>query len=418
MAMDEPAKGTVTSLSSLFPAEEVREASKRVLDTISEHRKDLDKLRDFTADNASLISLVQKLPDQLHHDIMASTQYTSSPAVPFGKAAFFPGRLIHTNEFLVLLGEGYYAERTSKQTIDLLKRRGKALESQVNSITAVMQDLKAQASYFDATAAEVAEGLVDITEEYIEETSVEKVSKAGSMNALTEEEEFAKLMSKIDELEKEELAEESDEDENDEEYGHMMSKLDELEKKELATESVSESDEGYSSQYSFDQRHGHQLTNPPKQSKDERPTVKELPSKQHFFQQELHKQFEGSKLQSVSQGCTIPIVLVTNAGEPTRSGEFWVSLSEPLKNQEPSKSPSDRISAHTKSSSAEKALVLPEVEENIQAEPYLQNKAFTGAIVEHSHNLETNPREQTTTSSKSSTSQPSKPVSRFKMQRR
>ncbi|XP_058217687.1 uncharacterized protein LOC131328797 isoform X2 [Rhododendron vialii] len=285
--MDEPAKGTVTSLSSLFPAEEVHEASKRVQDTISEHRKDLDKLRDFTADNASLISLVQKLPDQLHHDIM----------VPFGKAAFFPGRLIHTNEFLVLLGDGYYAERTSKQTIDLLKRRGKALESQVNSITAVMQDLMAQASYFDATAAEVAEGLVDITEEYIEETSVEKVSKADpnvseadSMNALTEEEEFAKLMSKIDELEKEELAEESDEDENDEEYGHMMSKLDELEKKELATESVSESDEGYSSQHSFDQRHGHQLTNPPKQSKDERPTVKELPSKQHTFQQELHKQ--------------------------------------------------------------------------------------------------------------------------------
>ncbi|KAI8551597.1 hypothetical protein RHMOL_Rhmol06G0198300 [Rhododendron molle] len=383
--MDEPAKGTVTSLSSLFPVEEVHEASKRVQDTISEHQKDLDKLRDFTADNASLISLVQKLPDQLHHDIMASTQYTLKiNVVPFGKAAFFPGRLIHTNEFLVLLGEGYYAERTSKQTIDLLKRRGKALESQVNSITAVMQDLKAQASYFDATADEVAEGVVDITEEYIEETSVEKVSKAGTMNALTEEEEFAKLMSKIDELEKEELAEESDEDENDEEYSHMMSKLDELEKKELATESVSESDEGYSCQHSFDQRHGHQLTNPPKQSKDERPTVKELPSKQHTFQQELHKQFEGSKLQSVSQG----------------------------------KSPSDRISAHTKSTSAEKALVLPEVEENIQAEPYSQNKAFTGSIVEHTHNLETNPREQTTTSSKSSTSQPSKPVSRFKMQRR
>lgn len=59
----------------------------------------------------------------------------------------------------VLLGEGYYAERTSKQTIDLLKRRGKALESQVNSITTVMQDLKVQASYFDATAAEVAVSL-------------------------------------------------------------------------------------------------------------------------------------------------------------------------------------------------------------------------------------------------------------------
>lgn len=81
------------------------------------------------------------------------------------------------------------------------------------------------------------------------------VSGTDSMNALTEEEEFARLMSKIDELEKEELAEESDEDENDEKYGHMMSKLDELEKQELATESVSERDEGYSRQHAFDQRH-------------------------------------------------------------------------------------------------------------------------------------------------------------------
>lgn len=59
----------------------------------------------------------------------------------------------------MLLGESYYVERTSKQTVDLLKRRGKALESQVKSIKAVMQDLKAQASYFDATAAEVAVSL-------------------------------------------------------------------------------------------------------------------------------------------------------------------------------------------------------------------------------------------------------------------
>ncbi|KAH7860714.1 hypothetical protein Vadar_017126 [Vaccinium darrowii] len=393
--MEKPAKGTVTSLSSLFPVEEVQEASKRVQDTISEHQKELDQVQNFVADNASLISLVQKLPEELHHDIM----------VPFGKAAFFPGRLIHTNEFLVLLGESYYAERTSKQTADLLKRRGKALESQVKSIKAVMQDLKAQASYFDATGAEVAEGLVEITEEYTEETSAEEVSKADptnaseadNINALTEEEEFAKLMSKIDELEKEELAEESDEedelekeelaeesDEEDEGYSHMLSKLDELEKKELATESVSGSDEDYSSQHSFDQRHGHQLPNPTKQSKDEYPIIKELPSIQHAFPQELPKQFEGSNLQSVSEG----------------------------------KSPSDRSSALAKSTSAEKASVLPEVEENIEAEPQSQYKAFTGSIVEHTHNLETNPREQTIASSKSSTPQPSKPVSRFKMQRR
>ncbi|MCE3214902.1 hypothetical protein HAX54_000238 [Datura stramonium] len=144
--MEGPAKGTVTSLSSLFPVEEAQKASKRVEETISERQKQLDHLRDFSVDNNTLINLVQRLPDQLHHDIM----------VPFGKAAFFPGRLIHTNEFLVLLGEGHYAERTAKQTIEILNRRGKALEVQVESVKALIQDLKAEASFFDATASESA----------------------------------------------------------------------------------------------------------------------------------------------------------------------------------------------------------------------------------------------------------------------
>lgn len=34
-----------------------------------------------------------------------------------------PGKLIHTNEILVLLGEHYYAERSAKQAIDILGRR-------------------------------------------------------------------------------------------------------------------------------------------------------------------------------------------------------------------------------------------------------------------------------------------------------
>nr|XP_016477049.1 PREDICTED: RNA polymerase II subunit 5-mediating protein homolog [Nicotiana tabacum] len=82
--------------------------------------------------------------------------------VPLGKAAFFPGRLIHTSEFLVLLGESYYAQRAAKQTtvvkqtIESLKRRGNVSEFQVESVKALMQDLKAEASFFDATASEAA----------------------------------------------------------------------------------------------------------------------------------------------------------------------------------------------------------------------------------------------------------------------
>lgn len=34
-----------------------------------------------------------------------------------------PGKIIHTNEILVLLGDQYYAERSAKQAIDIVKRR-------------------------------------------------------------------------------------------------------------------------------------------------------------------------------------------------------------------------------------------------------------------------------------------------------
>uniref|UniRef100_A0A5B7CAU3 RNA polymerase II subunit 5-mediating protein n=1 Tax=Davidia involucrata TaxID=16924 RepID=A0A5B7CAU3_DAVIN len=397
--MEESVKGAVTPLSSIFPAEEAQKASKRVQDTIAERQKELDQLGEFIADNTNLVNLVQRLPDELHHDIM----------VPFGRAAFFPGRFIHTNEFLVLLGEGYYAERTSKQTTEILKRRGKILESQVESLKAVMQDLKAEASFFDVTAAEAAEGLVEIREDYIEETSAGSVSKADNMKVVVEDEEYAHMMSRIDELEKEELAAEiANESDEDEEYARLMSRMDELEKEELLAKSANECDEngqteadvGHSvGQQTLDDRcknsEGHHLSNPQKQSEDEH-TSRDL--RKVYFQQDFSDQinFEGLKLQRVS--------------EDGSSHSKSLALNE---------------------SSSEKALMLPEVKENVQAAPTSTNevsvrtsepggdgrKAFTGSIVEHTPKIDENPREQITASSKS-TSQTSKPVSRFKMQRR
>ena len=63
-------KGTVTSLASLFPPDEARKASQRVLDTLVEHERELHQLNQFVSDNNNVIDLVQRLPEQLHHDIM------------------------------------------------------------------------------------------------------------------------------------------------------------------------------------------------------------------------------------------------------------------------------------------------------------------------------------------------------------
>ncbi|XP_076945986.1 uncharacterized protein LOC143617249 isoform X2 [Bidens hawaiensis] len=202
--MGEPVKGTVTSLSSVFAPEDTQRASVHVQEVISERQKEVQQLQSFLNDNTSLVNLVKKLPDQLHHDIM----------VPFGKAAFFPGRLIHTNELMVLLGEGYYAERTAKQTVEILKRRGKNLESQIDTVNAFIKDLKFEASFFDETATEAAEGIVEIREEYVDDEALneDKATTAAG------EDDFARILSRMEELEKEELeAEITDEDEEKEE---------------------------------------------------------------------------------------------------------------------------------------------------------------------------------------------------------
>ncbi|CAM4989022.1 unnamed protein product, partial [Rotaria socialis] len=53
------------------------------------------------------------LPDRLTYECMA----------PFGKLAFIPGRIVHSNEILVLLGDDYFVERTCKQSIEIVNRR-------------------------------------------------------------------------------------------------------------------------------------------------------------------------------------------------------------------------------------------------------------------------------------------------------
>ncbi|EFJ20364.1 hypothetical protein SELMODRAFT_418202 [Selaginella moellendorffii] len=138
-------KGTVTPLAELLPVGELAQASDRIQGAIREHADKLQQLQSFADDNRAIHKLVQELPHNVAYNIM----------VPFGKAAFFPGKLVHTNEMLVLLGEGYYAERSAKQTLELLMRRAKFLDSNIESINSQIADLRAEAT-FASTAAEEA----------------------------------------------------------------------------------------------------------------------------------------------------------------------------------------------------------------------------------------------------------------------
>ncbi|CAL9019399.1 unnamed protein product [Prunus brigantina] len=421
--MEEAAKGkgTVTSLSSLFPVEDAQKAAKRLQDSIAERQQMLDQLGGFVADNASLINLVRRLPDHLHHDIM----------VPFGKAAFFPGRLVHTNEFLVLLGEGYYAERTSRQTLEIMKRRGMALDSQVDSLNAMLNDLRLEASFLDATASEAAEDLVEIREDYVEETSSEKESEPGKFFLIFSPQQgfigkFVISINFVPGPRKQASSSSSGADftkvaDEDEEFARIASRMDELEKEELEAENEAVRLEQTKDEFAAE-------------SYDESDEDEQVEADLHQYSD--HKSLHQNVKFSEKAMSRKPPEL-TEDGIAANKESFTDQLSclgltvQPIAKVQDRSSHGNILASDVKSSSG-KVLVAPQVH-NAQAvhlsrsqevplqssEPEFDGqKAFTGSIIERTHNQQTTSREQTTTTSQSSGSQPPKPVSRFKMQRK
>ncbi|CAF3987383.1 unnamed protein product [Rotaria sp. Silwood2] len=89
---------------------------------IDEVDKQIAKWTQFQNDYHHLHTRLSTLPDRLTYECM----------VPFGKLAFIPGRIIHSNEILVLLGENYFVERSCKQAIDIVNRRLKNIDENLD----------------------------------------------------------------------------------------------------------------------------------------------------------------------------------------------------------------------------------------------------------------------------------------------
>lgn len=352
-------KGTATPLATMFPVEEARKAKSRVEDAISEKQKEMDQIKDFIADNKALINLVSMLPDELHHDIM----------VPFGRGAFFPGRLVHTNEFMVLLGEGYYVERSARQTLEILKRRGEALDSQVESLLANIKDLRAEASFFDVTASEAAEGVVEIREDFVEENATETDSSSKPYDQreagdIVEDDDYARMMARLDELEKEELeAEGSDGSDVDNQM-----KVDESDNSSTGDEKMDAAD---SNNESNEDEQIEAAENSNESDEDEQINAAEGNRHSGEYSQEKAKSHQ------------LPLHTYTQTEKLgyDNSKAFPVHVAQSSQNNEPT--------SHEEAGASSKALI--------------------GSIVERTHNLQI---------SSANSSQPSRPISRFKMQRR
>ena len=71
------------------------------------------QLTKFKEDYEALYSRLSTITDKVSHEVF----------VPMGRLAFFPGRVKHTNEIMVLLGENWFVERSAKQAQEIVQRR-------------------------------------------------------------------------------------------------------------------------------------------------------------------------------------------------------------------------------------------------------------------------------------------------------
>ena len=122
--------------------------SDRVRQALSADEQVLAQLRRFDDEYADLQRVVRELPEKTSHDIM----------VPFTDVAFFPGRLIHTNELTILLGSDLYAERSASQTLEIIERRREMLREKISGADAGVDAMGARLGALDAVAAADGEG--------------------------------------------------------------------------------------------------------------------------------------------------------------------------------------------------------------------------------------------------------------------
>merc|ERR1719365_131974 len=88
---------------------------------------------------------------------------THKVMVPFTSKAFMPGKLVHTNEILVLLGDNWFIETSSKRAADIASRRIEQCDKMLQKIEDEVKLIEGWQNRTDAFGKE-SEECVDIRE--------------------------------------------------------------------------------------------------------------------------------------------------------------------------------------------------------------------------------------------------------------
>lgn len=114
----------------------------------------LERWAQYERDYEALSDRLRTLPDRVSHEVM----------VPLNSLAFMPGRIVHTNEVLVLLGDNWFAERSANQALAIAQRRADHCRQMMRSLNAEREQRTNWMKYTDELHRE--SGCADIREPY------------------------------------------------------------------------------------------------------------------------------------------------------------------------------------------------------------------------------------------------------------
>ncbi|KAL0083591.1 hypothetical protein J3Q64DRAFT_1836086 [Phycomyces blakesleeanus] len=115
-------------------ADQISQWSARIGERQLQLEAEAQQWKSFKEDYDALENQLKTFPDET----------TRSAMIPMGKLAFMPGKFIHTNEIMVLLGDQYYVERSAKQAISIVRRRKEAVEENYRLIEAQLNAIKSK----------------------------------------------------------------------------------------------------------------------------------------------------------------------------------------------------------------------------------------------------------------------------------
>ncbi|KAG0347171.1 uri1, prefoldin-like chaperone [Podila humilis] len=156
---------------------------------------ELGRWKNYEDDYDSLKSTLLDLPKETSHNVM----------VPVGSLAFMSGKLIHTNEVLVMLGDNWFVDRSAAQAVEMNITKLRTQEDALRNKSGIAPGLLGGQEFNE-------EGLpiVDITEPYYsddEEPAITKHSQpsllASSQKSAKEQAEDQAILQRLAELERE-----------------------------------------------------------------------------------------------------------------------------------------------------------------------------------------------------------------------